>query len=611
MKLVYIYIQKFRNIERQEINLSANYHAHYEGGVLSIRRKDTSVLINYVYGNSFMRNLHVIVGKTGSGKTNLLQMLGMDMWQRMEADKNDAYMMLYEMMGNGRFMAEVIGMEIEGITSPSLKKKAFWGDAKSFLFEYDFQTGKAANVKVAGDDDMENTYVVNAFDRYAFAHCPYPDEHNEGISERDGLLPRIVSQYGKSSITLECAYLQDYLNHFDEHNIKRRASLVIRKDNWSDKIQFDLDERLMRREYWTFESRAEEQLRKAREHGNLDAKKEYPHKSTPKTRFLHDLMTDFAIYLRKWVECLGDDDAAYLPDGRQMSILKRIDLLCQYLDFHTDEYTGNHGLIWQICDDIKDIFALLSKMDDKYFTDEEFSIPVIEIDQNEKSTMQELFERMDQYRADEVGVFTEQLLPYHWTYVSSGEYQYAKIWGMLDEYAVRLKIGSSRSRGDYHQPNLIVLFDEPESYMHPEMCRTFINKMQEILHKRNPDVDFQILLSTHSPFMLSDVLAEQVIKMDFDERGMCQIMLSDKPYFAANIHSIMADGFFLKYTIGEQARLFLTEKFGLLSRMLERDAPIGQADAEEVAKMQMLLPSIGDDMIRGMFANLIQLILSR
>ncbi|MBP3197377.1 MAG: hypothetical protein J6N21_10285, partial [Butyrivibrio sp.] len=123
---------------------------------------------------------------------------------------------------------------------------------------------------------------------------------------------------------------------------------------------------------------------------------------------------------------------------------------------------------------------------------------------------------------------------------------------------------------------------------------------------RNPNAEFQILMSTHSPFMLSDVLSNQVIKMDYDERGMCHIMQSETPYFAANIHSIMADGFFLKYTIGEQARLFLTSKYELLNAILERKRNLTADDRMEVENMMKLLPCIGDDMIRGLFSNMIK-----
>ena len=199
------------------------------------------------------------------------------------------------------------------------------------------------------------------------------------------------------------------------------------------------------------------------------------------------------------------------------------------------------------------------------------------------------------------------LLPYHWTYVSSGEYQYAKVWGVIEEYGERLKLqGQGQKYEQALQPNILLLIDEPESYMHPEMCRTFISKMQAILTRRNPNAEFQVLMSTHSPFMLSDVLSDQVIKMDYDERGMCHITQSETPYFAANIHSIMADGFFLKYTIGEQARLFLTNKYELLNRMVDRKKALTADDRMEVENMAKLVPCIGDDMIRGLFSNLIK-----
>lgn len=193
-----------------------------------------------------------------------------------------------------------------------------------------------------------------------------------------------------------------------------------------------------------------------------------------------------------------------MPDGEKIGILKRIDWLCQYIDYHTDEETSNRGLVWQIGSDIRDFFHLLSKMDDKYFTDTEFSIPVMDIDISEKSVMGEVFERMEQYRPDEIGVFTKCLLPYHWTYVSSGEYQYAKIWGVLEEYGVKVKILTQGQKySEAIQPNLILLLDEPENYMHPEMCRTFIRNLNVLLSKRNPNSELQVLISTHSPFMLS------------------------------------------------------------------------------------------------------------
>lgn len=625
MQLIYCYIQKFRNIEQQEIQLSDKFRVGIVDGIVRIECLEPSRLKNYVYGQNFVRNLHVIVGKTGSGKTNLLQMIGMDKWERLKGDRDNAYFMLYETSSPKTFFAEIVGMRIQSLQEFEKNSWAMPDNACALKFIYDFNENRIVSVSSTTFEDTEDTCIINAFDRYAFAHCPYADEHNTGFHEENGFLPRMLAQFGKSSVSLEYAYLQDYLAHFSENSIKRKASFVIRWDNWQNLHQFELDERLMRKDYWTYKSRAEELRKKNYKAGKYPEHITYPKGSTPKSRFLHDLMTDFAIYLRKWAECvdedfpekyyswsghiddLGIDNPRVLPDGQKISILKRIDWLCQYLDYHTDEMTSNHGLIWQAGSDIKDLFFLLGEMGDRYFTDEEFSIPVMDINLSENSTMQQVFERLEQYRADEVGVFTQCLLPYHWTYVSSGEYQYAKIWGIIEEYGIRVKVSKQgTSYKEAKHPNLILLLDEPESYMHPEMSRTFISKMKEILAKRHSQADFQILLSTHSPFILSDVLSEQVIKMEYDEFGLCHISQGNIPYFAANIHSIMSDGFFLKYTIGEQARLFLTEKFTLLKSILEQGGIQTEEERMELQNIRALLPHIGDDVIRFSFESLIR-----
>ena len=66
--------------------------------------------------------------------------------------------------------------------------------------------------------------------------------------------------------------------------------------------EVDLDEKLIKREYWTYKDRAEEQRDKNFRNGQYNKPIEYDKKSTPKSRFIHDLMVDFAIYLRKWAE---------------------------------------------------------------------------------------------------------------------------------------------------------------------------------------------------------------------------------------------------------------------------------------------------------------------
>lgn len=610
MKLIYCYIEHFRNIENQDVSLSDEFDCRYRDSKIFIEKREKNPLMDYIYDNGFMSNLRIIVGKTGSGKTNFLQLIGMDWWNRKSTADGDAYLLLYKMHNENDFFVEEVGLG---------------NKTRAYCFTYDFDKHEILKYIPAAYDDHEDTYIINAFDRYAFASCPYDNVRQEQMFDNNQFIPRKITQYGKSSVSMECEFLKEYLSHFSEKSIKRRVSFVIGWKNWQNKIQSDLDEKLIKREYWTYKDRAEEQRDKNFRNGQYNKPIEYDKKSTPKSRFIHDLMVDFAIYLRKWAELveyefpekyypytgivydLGIEDPRELPDGKKMGILKRIDWLCQYIDYHTDEITSNRGLVWQIGSDIRDLFHLLGKMDDKYFTDTEFTIPVMDIDVNGKTVMRDVFERMEQYRPDQIGVFTECLLPYHWSYVSSGEYQYAKIWGVLEEYGVRVKMMTQGQKySEAIQPNLILLLDEPENYMHPEMCRTFIRNLNVLLSKRNPNTELQVLISTHSPFMLSDVMASQVIKMDYDENGKCVMSESKKPYYAANIHSIMADGFFLEYTIGEQARIFLEDKFKLLQRLTCMNRNLSSSEKEELTMVRSLIPNIGDALIRHCFCMMLE-----
>lgn len=610
MKLIYCYIEHFRNIENQDVSLSDEFDCRYRDSKIFIEKREKNPLMDYIYDNGFMSNLRIIVGKTGSGKTNFLQLIGMDWWNRKSTADGDAYLLLYKMHNENDFFVEEVGLG---------------NKTRAYCFTYDFDKHEILKYIPAAYDDHEDTYIINVFDRYAFASCPYDNVRQEQMFDNNQFIPRKITQYGKSSVSMECEFLKEYLSHFSEKSIKRRASFVIGWKNWQNKIQSDLDEKLIKREYWTYKDRAEEQRDKNFRNGQYNKPIEYDKKSTPKSRFIHDLMVDFAIYLRKWAELveyefpekyypytgivydLGIEDPRELPDGKKMGIIKRIDWLCQYIDYHTDEITSNRGLVWQIGSDIRDLFHLLGKMDDKYFTDTEFTIPVMDIDVNGKTVMRDVFERMEQYRPDQIGVFTECLLPYHWSYVSSGEYQYAKIWGVLEEYGVRVKMMTQGQKySEAIQPNLILLLDEPENYMHPEMCRTFIRNLNVLLSKRNLNTELQVLISTHSPFMLSDVMASQVIKMDYDKNGKCVISESKKPYYAANIHSIMADGFFLEYTIGEQARIFLEDKFKLLQRLTCMNRNLSSSEKEELTMIRSLIPNIGDALIRHCFCMMLE-----
>lgn len=629
MKLIYAYIRSFRNIHNEEVVFSDDFDVAFENGKLFIKKSDHSEIKDFIFGNNHIKDLRLIIGPTGSGKTNILQLVGMDENSRHNENTDDAYFLLYHSSTKvDYFVVEMFGMTIPDIAKiVNVGRKRLAGfDCVSF--RYDFLRGKVSDVEVVTSATDENTIIVNAFDRYSFTKCPYVEVVDR---ERDKWLDRMILPFDETFPSEIVQAAQGYLNLMPAESIKRKASFVINRQNWQFAVNIELDPQLVAKEYWQFGRRRQENRVVALSdipYGTLDGKMVTPKippefkKYSPKQRFIHDLLTDYAIYLRKiasTVNFIAENlprlrplhkdrkiDPTILPDGvEDLTLNERINWLCQYIDYHTDGMYGNKGLLYQIADDICDIGEILGRLPERYFTSDQFRVPLVEMMFGEGSPLVDLFERMGQYHRDQMNVFSKELLPYELTHLSAGEYQYAKIWGAIGE-AIDVKINVEGTKKMDGKTNVIVLMDEPETYMHPEFCRNFIDKTVQVLQRRHPELGLQLIMSTHSPFMMSDTLSSQVTRVDYDDDGECMVLEPvDKPYFAANIMSIMADGFFLDYTIGEYARRFLSEKIQTIKRIRKKEI-VSQDDMIELKKIRQMIPYIGDELIRVLFENLIE-----
>ena len=91
--------------------------------------------------------------------------------------------------------------------------------------------------------------------------------------------------------------------------------------------------------------------------------------------------------------------------------------------------------------------------------------------------------------------------------------------------------------------NLIWLIDEGEGNLHPEWQKRYINYLIEFFSK-NFTQNIHIILTSHSPFIISDLPKENVI---FLEKGEQLNPFEDgKQTFGANIHTLLSHGFFMK-----------------------------------------------------------------
>lgn len=104
---------------------------------------------------------------------------------------------------------------------------------------------------------------------------------------------------------------------------------------------------------------------------------------------------------------------------------------------------------------------------------------------------------------------------------------------------------------------IIILLDEPDLQLHPEWQQKFISLLLDLLYVYFPKVKFQIILTTHSPILLSDIPSKNVIFINKNPDGTSKVCseLNIKETFAANIHTLYNNSFFLDgIPIGEFAK---------------------------------------------------------
>lgn len=128
---------------------------------------------------------------------------------------------------------------------------------------------------------------------------------------------------------------------------------------------------------------------------------------------------------------------------------------------------------------------------------------------------------------------------------------------------------------------LLLTFDEPDVFLHPNWQKNLISEFMIIINKYiNKEFDsLHLILTSHSPFILSDLPKENVIflekfdeketklkypklKIDGLENGNC-INVSkhiELKTFGANIHTLLSDGFFMSDGLmGEFAKSKINE----------------------------------------------------
>lgn len=164
-----------------------------------------------------------------------------------------------------------------------------------------------------------------------------------------------------------------------------------------------------------------------------------------------------------------------------------------------------------------------------------------------------------------------------------------------------------------------IMLDEVELYFHPDLQRRFVSLLVDAIKglKLDSTSGINVTLITHSPFVLSDIPSENIMFLTRDKENVLE-----GNTFAANIHDLFNNTFFLPYTVGELAKTEISDIVGLYQAWRNNKARLatqkygnknwtiserhlGELTKRKWAKMKYIASVVGDEYLQGELADML------
>lgn len=182
------------------------------------------------------------------------------------------------------------------------------------------------------------------------------------------------------------------------------------------------------------------------------------------------------------------------------------------------------------------------------------SILSVELTKANKSALEELID--DYYKVDRISGYADFYFshkPASESSLSSGEYAMFMVFARLNDMKL--------DRSERKKP-LLLLIDEAELALHPQWQKEFIYHFTDFIKERFSGHKVQVILTSHSPFILSDLPPNCVVllKKGNGKPEVVDNLDNKNETFGANIHELFTDSFFLQNGLmGEFSRRKIEE----------------------------------------------------
>lgn len=612
MELVYLWIEKYGCLTLTGFHFTHSFKVEYnkEVSTLTIAGSSTETAERLLFQGN-ITNLSVIVGDNGAGKTSLLRGV-IDFLATYEEhgllesfvgvfyDRDLAELNIYSfnipkviVLSDECKTTAVNIMDINGFREKIKKTKIIYINNVLDLHDYSYRKlGHVVDASIGGlirsdylnskekyhIDSNENP-VLNYYNNEVYRQLSFIYEYKP--NEKDSIIPFRLPEDLKVSVLRSGDRFNDVIGDLEKHNRAQYDSENITSERQEEtKRILNLVHMINNPEWIQRIDRKQRWLFRLVEHLLLNAIVEVVRPNTTSDRRDKELTCLFQAYQTyQGDEPLIPFVRAYLDRTKKKLDQESIfsDMLIPYQDFL--QWLDNNNLFEFELDNIEN------------------DVIWIKLNKHNKDSFQEFFSH---YNKTCHGFY---YLNFSWG-LSTGENNllslYSRLYSVLE---ANPRGGSTRGVINHFAPdvkcnNVLLLIDEADLSYHPKWQIRYVDVLLEIVADLYRDCQVQIIMTTHSPILLSDVPKGNVIYL---KNGKDDSFNKHKETFGQNIHTLFTDAFFLHKSIGDFSGRIIKEVGNDLEELAKGSRKQNKKFSRKLKYYKSITSIIGEPVIRKAF----------